>query len=81
MDANREARSPLMGVLPERSQEAKSPRAANGEGRGVGTLAVSASLKSRSAERSAARGCPAVGRLALPLGILTWQDIFPRPAW
>ena len=72
-DANGEARVLPVGVSPERSWEAKAPRAADGDncdGHGVGALSISAPLNSRSVDNGAARGSPAVGGLDLPIGVL-----------
>ena len=82
-DVNGEACSPLVEVSPKRSGEEKLCRALNGYGRGgrrVGALSVSAPLKSWIAESGAVRESPAVGGIALPLGVLNGQDIFPRPS-
>ena len=83
-DAWREAHTPIVGIPPELSLEAKSPRAANGdshEGCGVDASSFSTLLNLCSAENSAARGYPAVGIFAIPPGVLTWRYILSRPAW
>ena len=76
MDANGEARGPLVGVLTKLSREAKALRAINCDGRGsrgVGASSVSAPLKSWIAEIGPVRESPAAGGLALPLGVLARQ--------
>ena len=75
-DANGEACSPLVEVLPKRSGEAKLCRDVNGYVRGgcrVGDLSVYAPLKLQSTKGSAACEYPDISGLSILLGVIIWR--------
>ena len=79
MDVNGEEHSPLVVVLPVRSQEVKAPRYPNGDGlggQGVGSSSDYVPLNSHISNNGAACESPSVGRLECPLGVSTGVTYF-----